>query len=146
MAKEFISQFGEEVKTKGKIIDPVIWAQQSFQIAKKIVYPHLAKSNKVTQQYNDLTYTTLKRQVVKAGFRLASFIEDIFKEKNVKKSKEEVKKLQKPERNHIIEKEREAEAIVKKLADISQADKPDCDDIEALNTIEKQEEELNEDF
>lgn len=47
-------------------------------IAKTIVYPHVSKTNQITSQYRELTYKTLKRLVVLAGFRLANFIKAVY--------------------------------------------------------------------
>lgn len=47
-------------------------------IAKTIVYPHVSKTNQITAQYRELTYKTLKRLVVLAGFRLANFIKAVY--------------------------------------------------------------------
>lgn len=51
-----IRQYGKEVEDLGKIIDPVVWAQESFRIAQNTTYPHLEKTNVITDEYSHLTY------------------------------------------------------------------------------------------
>ena len=87
VANSFIREFGDDVEEQGRVIDPVVWAQESFKIAQDIVYPHVQRSNRVDEYYSKLTCNTLRRQVVKGGYRLANFIKDIYSHANVKKSK-----------------------------------------------------------
>lgn len=67
------------MKQLGEIIDPLVWAQESFLIAVNTTYPHLAKTNVITDEYSTLTYETAKKRITLAGFRLANYIKDIYK-------------------------------------------------------------------
>lgn len=67
------------MKQLGEIIDPLVWAQESFLIAVNTTYPHLAKTNIITDEYSTLVYETAKKRITLAGFRLANYIKDIYK-------------------------------------------------------------------
>jgi hypothetical protein len=58
-----------------------VWAQESFLIAQNTTYPFIATTNKLTDDYINLTYETSKKRITLAGFRLANYIKDIYKEK-----------------------------------------------------------------
>ena len=63
----------------GKIIDPAVWAQESFRIAQNITYPHIFKTNQLDEEYTTLAYETSRKRITLAGYRLAHWIVDIYK-------------------------------------------------------------------
>lgn len=79
VANQLIQQYGKEVETLAKIIDPLVWAQESFLIAQNTTYPHILTSNQATQAYNQQTYETSKKRITLAGYRLANYVIDLYK-------------------------------------------------------------------
>jgi hypothetical protein len=79
VANSMIKQYGNEVETLGKIIDPAVWAQESFRIAQNTTYPHILTTNKLDDQYNAQTYETAKKRITLAGYRLAYYVVDLYK-------------------------------------------------------------------
>jgi hypothetical protein len=79
VANSMIKQYGKEVETLGLIIDPLVWAQESFLIAQNTTYPFIYTTNKLNDAYNVLVYETAKKRITLAGYRLASYIMDIYK-------------------------------------------------------------------
>ena len=79
VASSMIRQFGKEVEQLGKIIDPLVWAQESFLYAQNITYPYISRTNKLNNEYNTLTFETSKKRITLAGYRLANYIKDIYK-------------------------------------------------------------------
>lgn len=79
VANSMITQYGASVKQLGEIIDPLVWAQESYLIAVNTTYPFLAKTNTISSEYATLTYETARKRITLAGFRLANYIKDIYK-------------------------------------------------------------------
>lgn len=65
----------------GKIIDPAVWAQESFRIAQNTTYPYILTTNKLNSEYTNLVYETCKKRITLAGYRLANYAISIFKAK-----------------------------------------------------------------
>jgi hypothetical protein len=82
VASELVSQYGKEVAGLGEIIDPYVWAQESYLIAQNTTYPYVYTTNKANDEYIKLTYETSKKRITLAGFRLANYIKDIYKKTN----------------------------------------------------------------
>ena len=64
---------------------------------------------------------------MKAGYRLANFIKDVYKDSNIAESQAERPKLQEPYRDHSFAFLNKAKSIVKKLFHIKSVLHPDCD-------------------
>jgi hypothetical protein len=79
VANAMIKQYGKEVEELGKIIDPLVWAQESFRFAQNTTYPHILTTNKITDAYSMLTYETAKKRITLAGYRLASYVINLYK-------------------------------------------------------------------
>ncbi len=79
VANSMIKTYGPQVEELGKIIDPLVWAQESFLIAQNTTYPFIAKTNKLDSAYNTLAYETSKKRITLAGYRLANYVIDIYK-------------------------------------------------------------------
>ena len=78
VASGMVKQYGAEVEELSKIIDPVVWAQESLEIAVNTTYPHIAKTNSLDKDYTMLTYETSRKRITLAGFRLARWAVSIF--------------------------------------------------------------------
>lgn len=74
-----IQQYGKAVEELGRIIDPLVWAQESFNYAVNTTYPHIFGTNKINEAYNTLTYETARKRITLAGYRLANYIIDLYK-------------------------------------------------------------------
>jgi hypothetical protein len=79
VANSLIKQYGKDVEVLGQIIDPLVWAQESFLVAQNTTYPFILNTNKLNEAYNVLTYETSKKRITLAGYRLANYIMDIYK-------------------------------------------------------------------
>jgi hypothetical protein len=79
VATSLIKQYGKEVEQLGLIIDPLVWAQESFLYAQNTTYPYIYTTNKLSDAYNTLVYETSKKRITLAGYRLANYIIDIYK-------------------------------------------------------------------
>jgi len=63
----------------GRIIDPLVWAQESFLYAQNTTYPYIFTTNKLNEAYTALAYETAKKRITLAGYRLANYIINIYK-------------------------------------------------------------------
>jgi len=79
VANGMISQYGKEVEDLGKIIDPAVWAQESFRIAQNTTYPYILNTSKLNDAYNIQTYQTSRKRITLAGYRLANYAISIYK-------------------------------------------------------------------
>lgn len=79
VANSMIKTYGPQVEELGKIINPLVWAQESFLIAQNTTYPFIGKTNKLDDAYNTLAYETSKKRITLAGYRLANYVIDIYK-------------------------------------------------------------------
>lgn len=79
VANSLIKQYGKDVEGLGQIIDPLVWAQESFLVAQNTTYPFILTTNKLNEEYTVLTYETSKKRITLAGYRLANYIMDIYK-------------------------------------------------------------------
>ena len=74
-----IHEYGDQVEDLGKNIDPAVWAQESFRIAQNTTYPFILETNQLNDQYNSMTYETSKKRITLAGYRLANYVVDLYK-------------------------------------------------------------------
>ena len=51
-----IQEYGKSVEQLGRIIDPLVWAQESFLIAQNTTYPYIMTTNKLNDAYTKLAY------------------------------------------------------------------------------------------
>ena len=78
VANNMIKQYGPGVEDLGKIIDPAVWAQESFRIAQNSTYPYILTTSSLNDQYNAQTYEICRKRITLAGYRLANYIVDIY--------------------------------------------------------------------
>lgn len=80
-ASKIMQEFDSEISDISRILDPSVWAMESFRIAQNTTYPPMFDSNQITADYQKLTYETCRKRVALAGYRLANLVIDIY-EKN----------------------------------------------------------------
>ena len=56
LANSMIQEYGKSVEQLGRIIDPLVWAQESFLIAQNTTYPYIMTTNKLNDAYTKLAY------------------------------------------------------------------------------------------
>lgn len=56
IANSMIQQYGKSVEELGRIIDPLVWAQESFLYAQNTTYPYIMTTNKLNDAYTYLAY------------------------------------------------------------------------------------------
>jgi len=49
VANSWISTYGSQIETLGQILDPNVWAKESFLFAQNVTYPAFLNSNKITE-------------------------------------------------------------------------------------------------
>ena len=79
VANSMIKEYGNQVEDLGRNIDPAVWAQESFRIAQNTTYPLILETNQLNDQYNTMTYETSKKRITLAGYRLANYVVDLYK-------------------------------------------------------------------
>ncbi|KAL4503898.1 hypothetical protein ABPG72_022528 [Tetrahymena utriculariae] len=57
---------------------PEIWAQESYEIAVRNIYPYLKLTNQVTPEWDNLQYEMIKQQIAIGGYRLADLLTSVF--------------------------------------------------------------------
>lgn len=57
----------------------MVWAQESFLYAQNTTYPYIMTTNKLNDAYTSLAYQTSKKRITLAGYRLANFVINLYK-------------------------------------------------------------------
>lgn len=73
-AQNLISEYGREAE-KDVSFNPQKWAEESFEISKHFVYPHITEGALPSDEYVSEGREIAFSQIVKAGYRLAYSLE-----------------------------------------------------------------------
>jgi hypothetical protein len=64
-------------KRSDVVVDPRVWAAESFQIGKSLVYPQAA-DGVITEEEAQVALTVIEKRLALAGIRLAAILNNIF--------------------------------------------------------------------
>lgn len=81
-ADDIITQFPrEKVQKRIDIKNPNRWAEESFDLAKRIVYGDLQSGDEITQEYLDRGRVIVNEQLAVGGYRLTDLLEKLAKKR-----------------------------------------------------------------